>query len=84
MMENTEKKVAVIAIIVSDENAAPKVNELLHESREFIIGRLGLPYKERGVSVISVVLDAPQSNINALSGKLGMISGVSSKVLTTK
>lgn len=81
---NGEKKVAVIAIIVSDETAAPKVNEILHEAREFIVGRLGIPYKVRAVSVISVVLDAPQEFINALSGKLGMVRGVSSKVLTTK
>ena len=79
-----EKKIAVIAIIVSDSNAVEKVNTLLHEYREDVIGRLGLPYKEKGVSVISVVLDAEPQKLNALSGKLGMIEGVSSKTLLAK
>ena len=79
-----EKKIAVIAIIVSDSNAVEKVNTLLHEYREDVIGRLGLPYREKGVSVISVVLDAEPQKLNALSGKLGMIEGVSSKTLLAK
>lgn len=83
-MNNADKKISVIAIIVSDADAVEKVNALLHEYREYFIGRMGLPYRERGVSVISAVLDAPLSVINGLSGKLGMIDGVSSKVLTAK
>lgn len=79
-----EKKIAVIAIIVSDSNAVEKVNTLLHEYREDVIGRLGLPYREKGVSVISVVMDAEPQKLNALSGKLGMIEGVSSKTLLAK
>ena len=79
-----EKKIDVIAIIVSDSNAVEKVNTLLHEYREDVIGRLGLPYREKGVSVISVVLDAEPQKLNALSGKLGMIEGVSSKTLLAK
>ena len=79
-----EKKIAVIAIIVSDSNAVEKVNTLLHDYREDVIGRLGLPYREKGVSVISVVLDAEPQKLNALSGKLGMIEGVSSKTLLAK
>jgi putative iron-only hydrogenase system regulator len=79
-----EKKIAVIAIIVSDPSAVEKVNTLLHEYREDVIGRLGLPYREKGVSVISVVLDAEPQKLNALSGKLGMIEGVSSKTLLAK
>ncbi len=79
-----ETKIAVVAIIVSDLTAVERVNQLLHEFGEFIIGRMGVPYKEKKVNVISVVIDAPQETVNNLSGKLGMIKGVSSKVLTTK
>ena len=79
-----ENKIAVVAIIISDFNAVEKVNSILHDYRENIIGRLGIPYKESGLSVISIVVDAMQETINSLSGKLGMIKGVSSKVLTTK
>ena len=79
-----ENKHAVLAIIVSEETAAEKVNAVLHEFREFVVGRMGIPYRGRGVNVISVVLDAPQDKISSLSGKLGMIDGVSSKVLTAK
>ena len=79
-----ESKIAVVAIIVSDKTAVQRINELLHEFGDHIIGRLGLPYKERNLSVISIVMDAPQEVINSLSGKLGMINGVKSKVLTAK
>ncbi len=79
-----ENKIAVVALIVSDLTTSTKINEILHDFSEYIIGRLGLPYKQKGVNIISIVLDAPQEVINSLSGKLGMIKGVSSKVLTTK
>lgn len=79
-----ESKIAVIAIIVNDLTAVSRVNSLLHDFSDYIIGRLGLPYKEKKVNVISVVMDAPQETINSLSGKLGMVTGVSSKVLVTK
>ena len=75
---------AVLTIIVKSSDAVERVNHLLHSARDYVMGRLGLPIKERNVSVISVVLDAPQEVINSLSGKLGMLDGVSSKVLTTK
>ena len=79
-----DNKIAVVAIIISNYDATEKVNAVLHDFRNDIIGRLGLPVKERGVSVISIVLDARIEIINSLSGKLGMIDGVSSKVLTAK
>ena len=79
-----ENKIAVLAVIVNDNNAVEKVNALLHEFREFVVGRMGIPYRQKNVNIISVVLDAPVASINALSGKLGMIEGVSSKVLTAK
>ena len=79
-----ENKVAVIAILVENYNSVERVNALLHDFRDYIVGRLGVPYKTRNVSVISVVLDATAEIINSLSGKLGMIDGVSAKVLQTK
>ncbi len=79
-----ESKIAVVAIIVSDVSAVERLNSVLHSYGEYVIGRLGLPYKVKNVNVISIVMDAPVEIINALSGKLGMINGVTSKVLTTK
>lgn len=79
-----DSKIAVVAVIVSDLTAVERINALFHEFGAYIIGRLGLPYKQKKVNVISVVMDAPQEVINSLSGKLGMINGVTSKVLTTK
>lgn len=79
-----ENKIAVVAIIVSDLTAVERINGILHDFGEYIIGRLGLPYKQKAVNVISIIMDAPQSIINSLSGKLGMIDGVNSKVLLTK
>ena len=61
-----------------------KVNALLHEYRNYVVGRMGIPYRERNISVLSVVLDAPQEALSGLSGKLGMTAGVTAKVLTAK
>ena len=79
-----EKRIALIGIIVEKYESAELVNSVLHDYGKHIIGRMGLPHKERGISVISVVLDAPASEISALSGKLGMIEGVSSKTIYSK
>ena len=79
-----DNKVSVISIIVKDEESAGRVNELLHEFRQYIVGRMGIPYRDRGVSIISVVLDAPGDITSTLSGKLGMLQGVSAKTLTDK
>ena len=79
-----DTKVSVISIIVKDEESAGRVNELLHEFRQYIVGRMGIPYRDRGVSIISVVLDAPGNITSTLSGKLGMLQGVSAKTLTAK
>ena len=79
-----ESRVSVISIILKNEEAATAVNELLHEFRQDIVGRMGIPYRDRGVSIISVVLDAPGDVTSALSGKLGMQEGVSAKTLTAK
>lgn len=79
-----ESRVSVISIILKNEEAATAVNELLHEFRQYIVGRMGIPYRDRGVSIISVVLDAPGDVTSALSGKLGMQEGVSAKTLIAK
>lgn len=79
-----ENKVVVVSIIVRDEQAAAAVNDLLHEYRQYIVGRMGIPYRQRNVSIISVVMDAPGDMTSALSGKLGMQPGVTAKTLTAK
>lgn len=74
-----ETRVAVISIIVEDPESVLAVNELLHQYSEFIIGRMGIPYRSKGISIISIAVDAPQDKISALSGKLGRLDGVTSK-----
>ena len=74
-----ETRVALIGIIVEKESSVAQLNELLHQYGRYIIGRMGLPYREKGVNIISVVLDAPQDAISALSGKIGRLEGVSAK-----
>lgn len=72
-------RVAIMAIIVEESDAIEKLNFILHDYGEHIIGRMGIPYKEKGINIISVALDAPQDTISALAGKLGNISGLSVK-----
>lgn len=74
-----ETRVAVIAVIIENEESVAKVNELLHAAREYIIGRMGIPYRARGISLISIAIDAPQTLISELSGRLGQLPGVSAK-----
>ena len=74
-----ETRVAVISIIVETSDSAGAVNGLLHETGNYIIGRMGIPYRAKGVNIISVVVDAPQNVISTLSGRLGRIRGVSVK-----
>lgn len=79
-----EKRIAILGIIIEQEESVERVNELLHEYREYIIGRMGMPYRERKVSVISIVMDAGNDIVSALSGKLGMLQGVSAKAVYSK
>ena len=76
-----ETRVAVIGIIVENTESAEKINSILHEYVKYIIGRMGVPYQKRKISVISIIMDAPQPVISALSGKLGKLEGVSTKAL---
>lgn len=80
----SEKRLAVMSVIVENLQAAEKINACLSEYAAAIVGRMGIPYREKGVSVISVVLDAPVGQINALTGKIGRIDGVSAKTLFSK
>lgn len=75
------KRLAVIGIIVEEPDSAEAVNEILHAYREYIVGRMGIPYKERKMSVISVIVDGPNDVISSMSGKLGMVNGVTSKAV---
>ena len=83
-METEHTKLAVIAIVVEQESSVRQLNELLHGCSSYIIGRMGIPCRQRGVSLISVAMDAPADVISSLSGKLGRISGVSAKVAYAK
>ena len=74
-----ETRVAVISIIVENDDAAQKINEILHEYRGYVIGRMGIPYRTKGISIISVAVDAPQEKISALSGRIGRLPGISAK-----
>lgn len=74
-----ETRVAVIGIIVEDEDSVEALNALLHEYGRYVIGRMGVPYRARGVNVISVAVDAPSDVISAFAGKVGALSGVSAK-----
>ena len=79
-MENNTR-IALIGIIVEKEESAEPLNHLLHEYRECVVGRMGIPYRDKGVNIISVAVDAPQDTINALSGKIGRLEGVSAKTV---
>lgn len=74
-----ETRVAVMSIIVENTEAVEAINRFLHEYAHYVIGRMGIPYRERGISIISVALDAPQNVISALSGRIGKLDGVSVK-----
>lgn len=77
-------RIALIGIIVEDVAQSTEINRLLHEYGKYVIGRMGIPHRERSLSIISVILDAPGDVINSLSGKLGMLEGVSVKTLCSK
>ncbi len=79
MTENTETRVAVMGIIVEDLNSTEALNAILHEYGKYIIGRMGVPYREKKINVVSIALDAPQDMISAMSGKIGKLSGISVK-----
>ena len=79
-----ESRSAIIWIIVEDFNASTTVNEILHDYGTYILGRMGIPYHEKGVNIISIAIDAPQDIINTLAGKLGKVEGISAKTTYSK
>lgn len=78
-MEQQENRIAVIGIVVENPDAVESLNEILHGYSEYIIGRMGIPYRQKNLNIISIAIDAPQPVISALSGRIGKLSGVSSK-----
>ncbi len=83
-MENNETRVALLSIIVENPDSVSKINEILHSASDFIIGRMGVPYRQKNISIISVAIDAPLNVINTVSGKLGRLEGVSAKTVYSK
>lgn len=69
-----------MSIIIEDLESVETMNELLHQYSEYVIGRMGIPYRRKGINIVSIALDAPQDVISTLSGRIGKLSGVSSKV----
>ena len=74
-----ETRIAILGIIIENMDSVSDVNELLHEYNKYIIGRMGIPYRERGINIVSIAIDAPQDTISALTGKIGKLPGISVK-----
>ena len=81
---NDSKRISLLGVIVEDNTASDQINKILHAYSPFIVGRMGIPYHSRGVSIISVVLDATQETAAALAGELGAIAGVSCNIVSAK
>ena len=79
-----ESRVVMFGIIVEETSVVKQINDLLHEQRDYIVAHVAVPYHERGINVISVVMDAPENIISSVSGKLGMLPGVSCKITYSK
>lgn len=79
-----ETRIAIIGIIIENKDSVERLNAILHEYSDYIIGRMGMPYHKRRIHVISVILDAPNNVISALSGKLGMLPNVNIKTVYSK
>ena len=79
-----EKRIAAISIIVEEPESVEALNAILHEYADCILGRMGIPYRERGISIICVALDAPMNTVNALTGKIGRLSGISAKAVCSR
>ena len=83
-MTDSQTRIALIGIIVSNHDSVDQLNHLLSQYGKYIIGRMGIPYREKGISIISISMDAPADAISALSGKIGMLPGISSKTIYAK
>lgn len=83
-METESSRIALIGIILSSHESVEELNALLSRYSQYIIGRMGLPYREKGISIISIAIDAPNNVISALSGKIGMLPGITTKTIYSK
>ena len=83
-MEQTPTRIALIGIVVENSDSVEQLNSLLSQYGNYIIGRMGIPYREKSISIISIAMDAPNNVISALSGKIGMLPGISSKTIYAK
>jgi len=79
-----ESRAAIIAIIVENTDSVEKLNGILHEYAQYLLGRMGIPYHKKNINIISVAIDAPQDTINTISGKIGKLDGISSQVVYSK
>lgn len=79
-----DTRIALIGIVLSSTDSVEKLNHLLSEYGQYIVGRMGIPYREKNISIISIAMDAPSDIISALSGKLGMLPGVNTKTIYSK
>ena len=79
-----DTRIAVLSIIVEDTEQSQPLNELIHSYAPYVVGRMGIPYHKKGINIISIVLDAPQTKISELSGRIGRLSGVTAKVAYAK
>lgn len=80
----TETRIAVLSIIVENTDTTAELNDIIHEYAEYMVGRMGIPYRARDINIISLVVDAPQNVISTLSGRIGRLEGVTSKVAYAK
>ena len=83
-MSEADSRIALIGIIVSSHESVEQLNALLSEYGSYIVGRMGIPYREKNISIISIAMDAPNDMISALSGKIGMLPGISTKTIYAK
>lgn len=79
-----DTRIAVLSIIVEDSEKTTELNQIIHEFSQYVVGRMGIPYREKGINIISLVLDAPQNAISTLSGRIGRLNGVTSKATYAK
>ena len=80
-IESMENRIAAVSVIVEDPESVEALNSILHGYSAYVIGRMGIPYREKGVSVICLVLDAPTDTVNALTGKLGRLNGITARAV---
>lgn len=79
-----DTRIAVLSIIVENSENTAELNQIIHEFSQYVVGRMGIPYREKEINIISLVLDAPQNAISTLSGRIGRLSGVTSKATYAK